>query len=359
MPMNTTIRERRKELGLTQEQIAEYLGISTPAVSKWESGSTYPDITLLSALARLLNTDPNTLLCFQEEPSRQEITHFCNEIAQILKDKGYTKGLEESCQFMKQKIREYPLCASLLHTFALTLDGTLTLSTLTPEEKQPYEDLVLSWYQRILESEDEKLQIQSAYMLASKYIKRRNYEKAQEMIDLLPEHNVLDKQLIQADLYQQQKEHLPEAELLLQKKLLSAAMDLHGILLRLTKICMTAGQTEKAASIAEIAGHVVESLGLGTYFTYVAPLEIALAQKDAEESIRLIRELLEACQHLWKFHDSPLYDRIADTLGSGIQFSVSSTIRPVLMANLMQDPEYEFLHSHEAFQALLDQYPTD
>ncbi len=38
MPLSTVIREKRKELGLTQEQIAERLGVSTPAVSKWESG---------------------------------------------------------------------------------------------------------------------------------------------------------------------------------------------------------------------------------------------------------------------------------------------------------------------------------
>ena len=36
MPMNLVIQERRKELGLTQEQVAEYLNVSIPAVSKWE-----------------------------------------------------------------------------------------------------------------------------------------------------------------------------------------------------------------------------------------------------------------------------------------------------------------------------------
>ncbi len=38
MPISTVIREKRKDLGLTQEQVAERLGVSTPAVSKWESG---------------------------------------------------------------------------------------------------------------------------------------------------------------------------------------------------------------------------------------------------------------------------------------------------------------------------------
>ena len=52
MKINQIIRQKRKELSLTQEQIADSLGVSTPAVNKWEKGSTYPGITLVPALAR-------------------------------------------------------------------------------------------------------------------------------------------------------------------------------------------------------------------------------------------------------------------------------------------------------------------
>lgn len=38
MKLNEQIREYRKKAGLTQEQVANYLGVSTPAVNKWESG---------------------------------------------------------------------------------------------------------------------------------------------------------------------------------------------------------------------------------------------------------------------------------------------------------------------------------
>ena len=38
MPISTVIHERRKQLGLTQEQTADYLGVSTPTVNKWEKG---------------------------------------------------------------------------------------------------------------------------------------------------------------------------------------------------------------------------------------------------------------------------------------------------------------------------------
>lgn len=41
MPMNQIIQEKRKALGLTQEQVAESLNVSTPAVSKWETGVSH------------------------------------------------------------------------------------------------------------------------------------------------------------------------------------------------------------------------------------------------------------------------------------------------------------------------------
>ena len=80
MKINEIIREKRKALSLTQEQIAEYLGVSTPAVNKWEKGSTYPDITLLPALARLLKIDLNTLMSFQDDLSDVEIVNFVDEV---------------------------------------------------------------------------------------------------------------------------------------------------------------------------------------------------------------------------------------------------------------------------------------
>lgn len=53
MKISQIIKEKRKHLGLTQENIAEYLGVSIPAVSKWENGTTYPDITITMPTAML------------------------------------------------------------------------------------------------------------------------------------------------------------------------------------------------------------------------------------------------------------------------------------------------------------------
>ena len=56
------ISQRRKELNLTQKQLAEQLNVTDKAVSKWETGNGAPDIALLSLLAKTLNVSVAELL---------------------------------------------------------------------------------------------------------------------------------------------------------------------------------------------------------------------------------------------------------------------------------------------------------
>lgn len=59
------ISRRRKELGLTQTQLAKSLNISFQAVSKWENNTAYPDIEMLPKLAAILNTTVDALLGYE------------------------------------------------------------------------------------------------------------------------------------------------------------------------------------------------------------------------------------------------------------------------------------------------------
>lgn len=69
--MNETIGNRiqkfRKENGLTQEELAEKLGVSAQAVSKWENDASCPDISLLPQLCRILGITTDELLSGKTE----------------------------------------------------------------------------------------------------------------------------------------------------------------------------------------------------------------------------------------------------------------------------------------------------
>ena len=60
--MGALIRILRTELGMTQHRLAERLGVTEQAVSKWERGLGCPDPSLLRSLAAALKTDTDTLL---------------------------------------------------------------------------------------------------------------------------------------------------------------------------------------------------------------------------------------------------------------------------------------------------------
>lgn len=119
MQIGKTIRKYRKETGMTQEEMANRLGVTTPAVNKWENENSYPDITLLAPIARLLGISLDTLLSFQEELTKEEIASLVMEADQKLKTETYDKVF----RWAKSIIESYPNCLMLIWQLATILDA--------------------------------------------------------------------------------------------------------------------------------------------------------------------------------------------------------------------------------------------
>lgn len=65
MNIGNTIMTKRKELGLTQQALADKLHVSFQAVSKWENGTSCPEIDLLPVIANILHTSSDALLGYE------------------------------------------------------------------------------------------------------------------------------------------------------------------------------------------------------------------------------------------------------------------------------------------------------
>ena len=97
--------------------MANRLGITTPAVNKWENENSYPDIALLAPIARLLGISLDTLLSFQEDLTGEEITAIVLETDQRLKTSTYDEvflwvksindGKESSSNNQRNRITGY------------------------------------------------------------------------------------------------------------------------------------------------------------------------------------------------------------------------------------------------------------
>ena len=75
MDIGVVIKKYRKEAGMTQEEMANRLGVTTPAVNKWENSNSKPDIELLAPIARLLDISLDTLLSFHEKKVMYQVKY--------------------------------------------------------------------------------------------------------------------------------------------------------------------------------------------------------------------------------------------------------------------------------------------
>lgn len=106
--MNIIIAQRLKELraekGSTQEDLAEYLKISVPSVSKWERAESYPDITFLPRIAAYYNVSVDDLLGVGEIRRQERIDWYRSE-SQKLQNVG---KIPEAVALWREALEEIP-----------------------------------------------------------------------------------------------------------------------------------------------------------------------------------------------------------------------------------------------------------
>lgn len=92
MSLSENIRKFRTEAGYTQEQLAEMLGVSSQAVSKWERSETYPDGALLVPLANALGASLDELFDNCDTPHRSVMTEILRMVSSCSRDDAFKLG---------------------------------------------------------------------------------------------------------------------------------------------------------------------------------------------------------------------------------------------------------------------------
>lgn len=83
LPIGERIRALRKERGLTQEQLADRLGVSFQSISHWKSSTTYPDMELLPAIAAYFGVTTDFLLGVPETKKEEEAVRLFDELSAL------------------------------------------------------------------------------------------------------------------------------------------------------------------------------------------------------------------------------------------------------------------------------------
>lgn len=286
MEIGSIIRSRRAARGLTQAQVAQALGVTATAVSKWERNASLPEITLLPALARLLGTDLNDLLAFQQEMTREEVSAFLDTLHRTAGE----GGLAAAFALAKEQRKQFPRCGLLALNTALTLEGLAALAgaPLDTEDAQ----WVRALYRQAAESEDSAVAAQARAMLFSQALEAGAADQAEEWLQGLPPQPLYDKSSMQARLALARKDWATAGEQW-EGSLLHQIGQVQSTLLSLMDLAAQEGRREDIAPLADAACTLTHCFGLWPYETWSVRLQQALLTEDVEGGLTALEGLLD------------------------------------------------------------------
>lgn len=270
-------------------------------MNKWENGISYPDIMLLSPLARVLKIDVNTLLAFNEKLTTAEVNKLGKEVSEMVSKEGYQKAFERGSDL----IRQYSSCDELILRISSIL--RLLLVTSRIEEKYKYEEKIITWIQFVAASSNEKTASMAKISLSAIYREKKEYEKAREILDRILEIGLgIDKKIQQALLFESSGK-IEEAYDVYEEILLNNAHEALGAFSLIISLLLKENKFTEAEECTGRAKKLVEVFDLGAYRKYTLDLSLAREKQDKEKAIRVITNIVNEADSMNNFMKSKLY----------------------------------------------------
>ena len=315
--IGAVILSLRKQRGMTQEQLAEAVGVSPPAVSKWETCSNCPDVALLAPIARALDTDVNTLLSFTPTLSQVELLAAVKEVGKLAEQDG-----PAAMERIRTLTRRYPTDTQLRFQLSGIAMGFPQLYVWPDETKEAAWDFAEQGLAYVRQHGEKKLWPTATFMLAGLLLNRDKLDQAEALADSLPVMP-LAPQTLYAALYQKQNQ--PE------KAWEQARMQLmNGSQTVLQALSLLATSDAPDASRALAAyGAVAKALGYPPCLLNIQLAAHAMESGDSEEALEklqtVVRELkgeTEQFHPLWGATPQPgdsYYRTLARMLQNGLR----------------------------------------
>lgn len=338
MQIGQVIRKYRKMKDMTQEEMASRLGVTAPAVNKWENGNSMPDITLIAPIARLLHISLDTLLSFREELTQEEIQDFIYTMNSMLRE----KSIDEAFEWVKEKIEQYPNCEPLILEAAVLLNAECM-----KQNCDKYNDIIDQWFVGALGSEHEQIRTMAADGLFSFYLSRQQYDKAEESLTYFSDQNP-EKKRRQALIYSRtgRKEEAYKGF----EELLFSTYQMANMLLGSIGVMAAEEQNrDKLKLIVEKQSALAKVFEMGEYHEVVFGLEYAAMEKDVDNTIAIMQKMLASLDDINHFTKSPLYEHMTF---SEVREEFVAQTREDLLKCFQDEETFGFLKGDSRWESL-------
>ena len=143
MAFSEIIREIRKRLGITQEELAQFVGVTKASISKWETRQTYPDILILPKLASYFDVSVDELLGYNPQLSKQQIKAYYHRMAADFAEKPFEDVMGQSEELVKKYGSSYLriMWVRILNMIFQLCDGKENKNISAEEMKKNFEEL--------------------------------------------------------------------------------------------------------------------------------------------------------------------------------------------------------------------------
>ncbi len=340
MTIGEIIKKYRRNMGMSQLEMANRLGVTAPAVNKWEKGNTLPDVALLAPIARLLGITTDELLSFHDELTDEEISQFLSQVQRELDNKDF----HDVFLNIKTKIEEYPNCEKLIWQAAVILDAK-RMATESMNQGE-YEQAILGWYERCLLSENEQIRKQAADLLFHAFFRKEDYEKARYYLEYFSLDNPERKRkeaLVDSKTGKREESYRAYEELLF-----SGYQHIQSTIFDLCSLYMEDNNHEMAEKLSHVSSLAASTFEMGKYNEVCAGLDVAVWEKDVAATVHIMQNLLDSIETIDDFTKSKLYQHMTF---KPLDTEFSENLRQELLKSL-EDKSYNYMQGNECWEKL-------
>lgn len=180
------LRRLRRERDITQEELAEVLGVSYQSVSRWENGACYPDMELLPTLAAFFGVTVDALIGADDAVEKSRVAAYLDRFQAAIS----AGNVEECISVAREGVAEYPNNYVLLNKlmYALFIAGDEDGNVPDwKENMRKYDAEITALGERIMKyCPDADLRCEAAYRLAFNHCEMGRREQGRAIFETLP-----------------------------------------------------------------------------------------------------------------------------------------------------------------------------